>query len=127
FKPPIDPPTSEVSRIDSSFEVQPRGEDERHSRFHELFNLKGLIESIRSEGGPWQQWRVDWDTAERAWFRAAIHDRATLVPKTEDFCHYWRGSTTNRDYPDLMEELELGRFLSGPYGKWDGPTLYPYS
>src|SRR5262249_23578885 len=90
-------------------------------------NLEGLIESIRSEGGPWQRWRVDWDTAQRAWFRAAIHDRATLVPKTADFCHYWRGSKTNRDYPDLMEEFELARSLSGPYGNWDGPTVYPYS
>ena len=83
-----------VSRVQDSFDAQPRAGDQHHPRFHELIDWERLKNSAIREGS-WTFFEAQWDTAQKAWFRAAIVDRAALV-ETPDFKHYWLGSTRNR-------------------------------
>jgi len=98
---PIHPTPSlwRVDRIATSFEVQPRGADARHPLFHQLVDVDWLTDTVREEGGPWAWWRDHWDTGQRAWFQAAVLGRAEAVPETDDFHHFWYGSTARRDRP----------------------------
>ena len=41
--------------------------------------------------GRWPWWQRFWDTGEKAWFEAAVHDAASLV-HAPDFRHFWNGS-----------------------------------
>ena len=109
---PIHPTPSmwEVKEIKTSFEVQSRSEDEKHPRFHELFDLEHLHRRVLKAGEDWDWWRKNWDTAQRAWFLAAIEDKAKLVAKTDDFMHFFGGSRYNRN-PKVFEDSRLEKYL----------------
>lgn len=112
---PIHPTPSlwRVSEIRASFEAQPRGDDVRHRRFRDLFDLDGLVADRRADGDEhWEWWRDHWDTAQKAWFEAAVHDRARLVRTPGDFHHYWCGSTVHRDHPALADDPRLASLLA---------------
>ena len=88
---PIHPTPSiwDVNQIVSSFGEQPRGSDANHPRFHELMDMKDLMSQTMGA----EYWRLYWDTAQKPWFDAAIHDKTLLVEEAQDFKHFWRGST----------------------------------
>jgi hypothetical protein len=85
-----------------SFAPQDRTLDERHPRFPELFDLALLRRSVTPQ--EWQRlWRWKWDTAQKAWFAAAVRDRAALVrpPGPASIKHFWCGTRTDRHRPEL--------------------------
>lgn len=104
-------PCPSMWRVDhdwASFLDQPRGDDERHPRYHELFSLESLVTSVERycpPAIPW--WRKNWDTAQKNWFHAAVHDRAVRVPHTKDFRHFWGGSLAHRYHPELSMNAQL--------------------
>src|SRR5262249_44696131 len=84
-----------LAELRASFRAkQPRAPDEAHPRFRELIDLEDLRAKYQPLG-LWSRWAGYWDTGEKAWFEAAVCDRAALVP-TPGFCHYWHGSTSKR-------------------------------
>jgi hypothetical protein len=93
---PIHPTPSiwSVNYLASSFEVQLRGDDVWHPKFHTLFDMKKLSELV---GGLGDYWGHYWDTAQRAWFDAAKEDKAVSVDPSPDFKHFWRGSSSDTD------------------------------
>lgn len=107
---PIHPTPSlwRLDRIPCSFCQQPRGTDEQHSRFPEVFDKPKLLTAIQNMYDPktiaW--FDKNWDTAQRAWFLLAIENRAARVSGA-DFTHYWCGSARAPDY----EQPEFARFL----------------
>jgi len=114
---PIHPnPTAwRVDEVRASFKIAPWEGDQEHPRFSELLDLKALAEDI-SPMGIWIGWSRYWDTGHKAWFQAALHDRAALV-STPGFTHYWHGSHDRRftesalsaRYPELVPFLDRGR------------------
>jgi hypothetical protein len=110
---PIHPTPSiwNIDKIKTSFEVQLRCQDECHPRFHELFDLDFLRERVKREGDSWEWWKKYWDTAQRAWFLAAIRDKAKLVDKADDFIHFWGGSKSGRD-PYSFNDPRLIEYLN---------------
>lgn len=110
---PIHPTPSiwDVNQIKSSFKEQLRGSDMSHPRFNELVDMKDLMspENITS---PWFEhyWGNWWDTAQKPWFDAAVHDKALLVEETPDFKHYWSGSRCNPD-PVKFGDSRLAQYL----------------
>jgi hypothetical protein len=108
---PIHPTPSvwDVNQIQSSFQEQPRGSDMGHPRFHELVDMKDLMAQARVEKleSYWASW---WDTAQKPWFDAAIHDKALLVEDSPDFHHFWRGSSSNRD-PRRIGDSRVNQYL----------------
>lgn len=117
---PIHPTPSawRVDQVAGSFQAQPRGAEELHPRFSELFSLEALQRVVEADGDTWEWWRHHWDTAQRNWFHAAIHDRATLVSAEAEtgFRHYWCGSTHNRESKVLWTDPALREFISGSAG-----------
>lgn len=111
---PIHPAPSlwRTREVRASFEIQHRGDDVQHPRFRELFDLDWLVEAIRNDGGRWEWWRDHWDTAQKAWFLAAVYGKATLVAETPDFHHYWGGTGTHRDHPALTEDPRIVALLA---------------
>jgi hypothetical protein len=111
---PIHPTPSiwDLDQIKTSFETQPRDHDESHPRFRELFDLEHLRKRVLNEGDSWDWWGKYWDTAQRAWFLAAIEDKARLVEKAADFVHYWSGSRPDRG-PHSFNDPRLSRYLEG--------------
>ncbi|MFC1605643.1 hypothetical protein ACFL33_02120 [Pseudomonadota bacterium] len=109
---PIHPTPSiwDVNEIKTSFEVQPRGADQKHPRFGELFDLGHLHTRVLKEGDNWDWWGKYWDTAQRAWFLAAVEDKAKLVPKADDFIHFWGGSNPARR-PESFKDPNLEKYL----------------
>src|SRR5205823_235196 len=78
---PIHPTPSAwwVPAITTSFTSQSRDEDAKHPRYAELFD-EGQLES-RVTPAEWKRyWGHCWDTAQRAWFLAAVADKAKLLP-----------------------------------------------
>lgn len=118
---PIHPTPSawRVTEIRCSFRVQPMGADKEHPRFHELLDM----EIYRTDLAPglWPSFSNLWDTGLKAWFDAAVHDRAALVAGP-DCQHYWQGSTARRlaagilaeRFPELCSYL-LGNFPDEPH------------
>lgn len=108
-------PCPSMWRVDhdwDSFLDQPRGQDEQHPRYGELFFLDPLLQSVATYDPaaiPW--WQENWDTAQKNWFRAAVHDQAVRVPETKDFRHFWSGSHAHRDHPELTSNPQLAEFL----------------
>lgn len=108
-------PCPSMWRVDqdwASFLDQPRGDDVLHPRFGELFFLDRLLRDVASNHPHllgW--WRENWDTSHRNWFRAAVEDRAVRVPQTNDFRHFWAGSTSNRASPELISNPLLRELL----------------
>jgi glycosyltransferase involved in cell wall biosynthesis len=89
-------PTPSAWRTDvewASFAHVPRGNDVRHPRFQELFQLRELVEWARVHEPHAVGWWTDyWDPAQRNWFVAAAESRAVMVAPTDDFEHFWYGS-----------------------------------
>jgi hypothetical protein len=114
---PIHPTPSawRVAEVRASFRIGSWAEEERHPRFAELVHLAAL-EADRSPEGRWIRNIRYWDTGHRAWFAAAVHDRAALV-EIPGFRHYWYGSVWRRfsettlaaEFPELRRFLERGR------------------
>ena len=115
---PIHPTPSawRVDQVVGSFQAQPRGAEGLHPRFPELFSLDALQRVVEADGDTWEWWRHHWDTAQRNWFHAAVHDRATLVSSEGEmgFRHFWCGSTQNRESDVLWSDPALREFISGP-------------
>jgi hypothetical protein len=95
---PIHPTPSawRTTEVRAGFRAQPRGIDEHHPRFNELFNLNELrrCTTARKWAGFWRHY---WDTGQKAWFYAAVEDRAALVEHADDFVHFWMGSPRRPD------------------------------
>ena len=89
-----------VDRVRSTFAGWEWEPDARHPRFHELVDLDRL-QSVMGTGAGWDFWGSFWDTGHKAWFDAAVLDRAVLV-EAPDFQHYWHGSLSLR-----MDEAAL--------------------
>lgn len=106
---PIHPAPSlwRVGEITTSFAIQGRADDLAHPRFRELFDLDWLV-AATAELGTSDWWRDHWDTAQRAWFLAAVEGRAALAPETPDFRHFWCGSSSNRHPPEEVLREALG-------------------
>ena len=114
---PIHPTPSawRVAEVRASFRIGSWAEEERHPRFAELVSLAPL-ETDRTPEGRWVRSVRYWDTGHRAWFAAAVHDRAALV-EIPGFRHYWYGSVWRRfseatlaaEFPELRLFLERGR------------------
>src|SRR5262249_40255524 len=87
-------------------------EDEQHPRFRELVALD-VLRAALEPAGMWELWGRFWDTGEKAWFDAAVCDRAVHVA-TPDFRHIWHGSSSRRfseaallaEYPEVRPFLE---------------------
>jgi hypothetical protein len=116
-------PTPSAWRVDetrASFTIAPWGEDEKHPRFAELMDLDAL-RTDASPMGVWIGWTQHWDTGHKAWFEAALHDRAALV-ETPGFTHYWHGTHGRRfsegglgaRHPELLPYLERARTREHP-------------
>ena len=108
---PIHPTPSiwDMTKINSSFRTQPRGSDMNHPRFNELMNMEFLREGTIGYG--WENyWSSHWDTAQKPWFDAAVHDKTLLVAETPDFKHFWYGSSTNPD-PNKTGDPRVAQYL----------------
>jgi hypothetical protein len=79
-----------IDRICSTFSGWERAADSRHPRYAELIDIARLRAEVEPLGR-WGWWEQFWDTGEKAWFDAAVHDAATLV-EAPDFRHFWNGS-----------------------------------
>jgi hypothetical protein len=124
---PIHPTPSlwRVDRIESSFEDRVRGVDEAHPRFRELFDLDWLVNAIREQRGAVSWWQTHWDTAQGPWFRAAMHDRTALVSPTNDFHHFWLGSTGHRNHAALVNNPRVTEYLADSIGGLETPPPPP--
>lgn len=107
-----------VREARTSFSGQSRKNSPVNLRFKELVNLE-ILRAAAEPDGVWDWARENWDTADKAWFEASIHEKAALV-EAPDFRHFWFGATANC-LP--LEELvvrfpELAAWLTRP--KTDG-------
>jgi hypothetical protein len=120
---PIHPTPSawQIDQVRASFTIIPwKGPDEQHQRFAELVDPAALEED-RSPMGVWIGWTCHWDTAHKAWFEAALQDRAALVD-APDFTHFWHGSYDRRlshaalaaRHPQTRPYLERARLRAEP-------------
>jgi hypothetical protein len=120
---PIHPTPSAwlVDQVRASFTITPWiGPDEKHHRFGELVNPAAL-QNDTSPMGVWIGWTCHWDTGHKAWFEAAIHNRAVLVD-APDFTHFWHGSYDQRlsqaalaiRHPQARSYLERARLRIKP-------------
>lgn len=110
---PVHPTPSlwRLSQLKTSFEICPRGEDENHPRFAELFDKPWLIDAVSQAQLNVDFWQENWDTGQRAWFQCAMDDKAAYVPETEDFHHFWQASQVSPEqralaHPPLRGFLE---------------------
>src|SRR5262249_23412714 len=118
---PIHPTPSawQVGKTQSSFKITPwKGRDELHPRFPELVDVARLAGDT-SPMGAWIGWTRYWDTGHKAWFEAAIRDRADLVD-TPGFKHYWHGSQERRYSRATLTNLfpEVRPFLKRAGTRW---------
>src|SRR5262249_50656411 len=92
---PIHPTPSAwlVHEVRTSFTEQLRRPSAAHPRFKELVNLEALQAAAESNGC-WEWAQQYWDTADKAWFHAAVHNRTRLVD-APGFRHFWLGTSTN--------------------------------
>ncbi len=113
---PIHPAPSAwlVREVRSSFRTQPNKDDKLHPRFAELVNFESL--RAMDESPSYIGWaETHWDTAEKPWFEAAIHEKAALVD-APDFRHFWLGSAAHSLPIDQLcaRFPELGQWLVPP-------------
>jgi|GEM_PF-976467 len=99
---PIHPTPSawQVSKVRASFKAQSRSSEVQDRRFASLVDLQVLKEEATRQGC-WTWFEKNWDTADKAWFLAALSGRTALVTGS-GFKHYWNGSTRH-----LLSEREL--------------------
>ncbi|HMC90061.1 MAG TPA: hypothetical protein VKI17_10965 [Gemmataceae bacterium] len=110
-------PAPSAWRVDQawvSFNGQSIVRDMRHPRFRKLVDLRILRAELRRQGAP-RGWLGYWDTAQRAWFQAAVRDRAAQVA-APGFKHYWQGSTQKRlPVPALAAQFpEIASYIQRP-------------
>lgn len=89
-----------------SFQTATRTDDELHPRFPEVFDLPLRLKTAAAGGKrKWEFWSRNWDTAQRAWFHAAVRDKARVIDKASatGFKHYWKGSRENKNHSHLAE------------------------
>jgi hypothetical protein len=79
-----------VDRLRTTFSGWARAADSRHPRYAKLLNIERLRAEVEPLGR-WPWWERSWDTGEKAWFVAAVHDAAILVD-APDFRHFWNGA-----------------------------------
>jgi hypothetical protein len=105
---PIHPTPSAwlVKEVRSSFREQTRTRRLDHPRFREFVDVEALEAAVEPLVASIRAWaKENWDTGDKAWFEAAMHDRAALVD-APGFQHFWCGSTEN----DLPLEQLLAKF-----------------
>jgi len=94
-------------RADGSIDVP-------HPRFPELVDSEAYRRKI---GIDMHTTRWKWDTGQKAWFEAAIADRAVKVSRA-GFAHYWRGSQTRQEDPSLFLDPRLLRYARPSPARW---------
>jgi len=119
---PIHPTPSAwlVREVRTSFKEQPRNQGVAHPRCGELFDLS-VLRAAAEPKGVWDWARENWDTADKAWFEAAIHDRTALV-EAPGFQHFWYGATANslpleqllKKFPELAAWFARPSAAAGP-------------
>jgi hypothetical protein len=119
---PIHPTPSAwlVREARTTFQEQPREQDMRHPRYAELIDMDRL--KIQADkAGVWDWARDTWDAGDRAWFEAAVLDKAVLVD-APGFHHFWYGTTAHALPLDqlLAKFPELATWLGRP-GKDERP------
>ena len=88
-----------------------------------MFRIPGSPELVDSEayrrriGIDMRTTRWRWDTSQKAWFEAAIADRAVRVSGA-GFAHYWRGSQTRQEDPSLFLDPRLLRYARPSPARW---------
>ena len=110
---PIHPTPSAwlVREARTTFQGQPKVNDLNHPRFGELVDT-GILKDQSQAGGAWRWAEKNWDTADKAWFHASIHDRAALVT-APDFRHFWLGSTQELSREQLVSKFpEVAEWVS---------------
>jgi hypothetical protein len=107
---PLHPSVSiwDVHEVRASFERADGLADAQHPRFPELIDVARFSREPDVPGGdplrtPWK-----WDTGIKAWFEAAIRDRAVLVPGP-GIAHYWYGSHGREQHLHLFLDPRLLR------------------
>ena len=103
-----------VSEVRASFRRHDGRADAAHPRFAELFD----IERYRRDTGVdvrTQKW--SWDTGMKAWFEAAVADRAAHV-SGRGFAHYWLGSQGRQEHLHLFLDPRLLRYSRPSLGRW---------
>ena len=117
---PIHPTPSAwlVREVRTSFAIQSRPRPETLPGLSELVNLE-LLRAVAEAEDCWEDWAKDnWDAADKAWFQAAIHDRAALV-EAPGFRHFWLGSSVNSLSVDqlIVKFPELASWFARPSTK----------
>lgn len=94
---PIHPTPSiwDVHHCTASFEIMLRGDDVNDPMFTQLVDMEKLQASVPAEY--WPFWSVSWDTAQKTWYEAAKEKKDLLVDGSDDFQHFWQGSTHRTD------------------------------
>jgi hypothetical protein len=109
-----------VGEVRASFRVQLLGADTEHPQFRQRVNL-GIFQRDLAPRF-WPKWSQLWDAGQKAWFEAALHDRAALVDGA-GFRHYWQGSSRRLRAGAIAERFpELRHYLYGPAAQI---RLYP--
>jgi hypothetical protein len=104
----------DIKKVRASFGRCNGQVDAGHPRFVDVFDSERyrLETGVDARTEPWT-----WDTGLKAWFEAAIADRAVEV-SGDGFHHYWRGSTTRRD--------DLALFLNPKLTWYARPSMRIY-
>ena len=102
-----------VSEVRSSFDTDQRV-DTTHPRFAELIDVEAFRRNSVALGA---RETFFWDTGMRAWFDAAVEDRAVQVPGP-DFAHYWKGSINRQQHLHLFLDPRLLRYSRPPLRLW---------
>lgn len=103
-----------VGEVRTSFREQDASADRAHPRFTELVDVDTFW---RNSGARGRYADFFWDTGLRAWFQAAVADRAEQV-SGKGFAHYWRGSMERRESPHLFLDPRLLRYSRPSLRQW---------
>jgi exopolysaccharide biosynthesis predicted pyruvyltransferase EpsI len=96
-----------------SMDYAPRGPDESHPQFADLFDLPWLLKEAPAR---WRWfWEQQWDTGQKSWFELAVRGQTALVEDSRDFEHYWEGSLLPKGEDWFRPRPELWRYLDPHY------------
>jgi hypothetical protein len=108
----ITPSIWNVKEVIASFTAQPRKNDMQHPLFHKLVDMRALKEEIVNyDKRRWFWHAINWDTAQKNWFNAAVQGKAVLARETGDFHHYWGGSAFHRNHHLLNQDSQMSDLL----------------